>query len=59
MPKNVAPRNYGRNRIVPAGDDPVTGGRQSLRASSRRILCFRNPNTLHYLRWSPISGLLR
>src|ERR1700688_2321980 len=57
--ENGAPRNYSRNRIGPAGDDPVTGSHQSLRASSRRILCCRNANPLHYLRWSPVSGLLR
>jgi hypothetical protein len=27
--ENVTPRNYGRNRIVHASDDPVTAGRQS------------------------------
>ena len=27
--ENVAPRNYGRNRIVHASDDPVTASRQS------------------------------
>jgi uncharacterized protein YjiS (DUF1127 family) len=36
--ENVAPRNYGRNRIVHASDDPVTGSRQSLRACSWGIL---------------------
>ena len=34
--ENAAPRDYSRNRIVYAGDDPVTGGHQSLRTSSRR-----------------------
>jgi hypothetical protein len=34
--ENAAPRDYSRNRIVHAGDDPVTGGHQSLRISSRR-----------------------
>jgi hypothetical protein len=48
--ENVAPRNYGRNRIVQDSDDPVTASRQSLRACSWRILCCRDANPLHRLR---------
>jgi uncharacterized protein YjiS (DUF1127 family) len=59
--ENVAPRNYGRNRIVHAGDDLVTAGRQGTSLFRENLMLPKrqsssSPSLVAYQRTPSLTG---